>query len=110
MAAYVSRGLVSLCLLGAVALAQPAFAQKKGGTAVIGQEAGPPTLDMHFTTNIAARNVVMQIYEQLITRDESNAPMLELAAACRPAWQRARRAWRSASPPSPASGTGRSTR
>src|SRR5262249_40519637 len=78
--AYLSRSLLALSLIGALAAAPaPAFAQKKGGIAVIGQEAGPPTLDMHFTTNIAARNVVMQMYEQLMTRDESNAPMLELA-------------------------------
>jgi peptide/nickel transport system substrate-binding protein len=74
--------ILSLALAGATALtASPAWAQKKGGTAVIGQEAGPPTLDMHFSTNIAARNVVMQMFEQLITRDESNAPMLELASS-----------------------------
>ena len=78
--ACASRGILSLFLIGAaIVSAPPALAQKKGGTAVIGQEAGPPTLDMHFTTNIAARNVVMQMYEQLITRDESNAPVLELA-------------------------------
>ena len=78
--AYLSSTILSLALIGAAAFAAtPAHAQKKGGTAVIGQEAGPPTLDMHTTTNIAARNVVMQIYEQLITRDENNAPMLELA-------------------------------
>ena len=78
--AYLSGTILSLVLIGAMAVGtMPAHAQKKGGTAVIGQEAGPPTLDMHTTTNIAARNVVMQIYEQLITRDESNAPMLELA-------------------------------
>ena len=78
--AYLSSTILSLALIGAAAFAAtPAHAQKKGGTAVIGQEAGPPTLDMHTTTNIAARNVVMQMYEQLITRDENNAPMLELA-------------------------------
>jgi len=76
------RVVLSLALAGAAALAaSPAFAQKKGGTAVIGQEAGPPTLDMHFSTNIAARNVVMQMFEQIITRDENNAPMLELASS-----------------------------
>jgi peptide/nickel transport system substrate-binding protein len=63
----------------ALFVAAPASAQKRGGTAVIAQEAGPATLDMHFSTNIATRNVVMQVYEQLMTRDESNAPMLELA-------------------------------
>jgi peptide/nickel transport system substrate-binding protein len=69
VAAFLAVGLV----------VPPALAQKKGGTAVIAQEAGPPTLDMHFSTNIAVRNVVMQVYEQLVTRDETNAPMMELA-------------------------------
>jgi peptide/nickel transport system substrate-binding protein len=63
----------------AVLLSHDALAQKRGGTAVIAQEAGPATLDMHFSTNIATRNVVMHVFEQLITRDESNAPIPELA-------------------------------
>ena len=76
-----SRATTAFAALTALTLlaAPPASAQKRGGTAVIAQEAGPATLDMHFSTNIATRNVVMQVFEQLITRDESNAPMLELA-------------------------------
>lgn len=76
-----ARIRLTTALLAGLALfaAAPASAQKRGGTAVIAQEAGPATLDMHFSTNIATRNVVMQVYEQLMTRDESNAPMLELA-------------------------------
>jgi peptide/nickel transport system substrate-binding protein len=71
---------VVVALAGTALLADsPAVAQKRGGTAVIAQEAGPATLDMHFSTNIATRNVVMQVFEQLITRDENNAPLLELA-------------------------------
>jgi peptide/nickel transport system substrate-binding protein len=74
------RTATALLALAALGLgAGPAQAQKKVGTAVIAQEAGPPTMDMHFSTNIAVRNVVMQMYEQLVTRDETNAPMLELA-------------------------------
>ncbi len=74
------RTATAVAALVAVGIAaEPAHAQKKGGTAVIAQEAGPPTLDMHFSTNIAVRNVVMQVYEQLVTRDENNAPMMELA-------------------------------
>ena len=67
-------------LAGAVALAAgPAAAQKKGGNLVFAQEATIPTLDMHMSTAIATRNVAMHIYETLITRDDSNAPVLELA-------------------------------
>lgn len=74
------RTATAIAALAAIGLAvSPAYAQKKGGTAVIAQEAGPPTMDMQFSTNIAVRNVVMQMYETLMTRDENNAPMLELA-------------------------------
>jgi peptide/nickel transport system substrate-binding protein len=77
---FALRTATAILALAALGLgAAPVHAQKKGGTAVIAQEAGPPTLDMHFSTNIAVRNVVMQVYEQLITRDENNAPMMELA-------------------------------
>jgi peptide/nickel transport system substrate-binding protein len=78
--ARVARTIVGAALVALVAfMPLQAEAQRRGGTAVIAQEAGPPTLDMHFATAIATRNVSMQIYEQLITRDERNAPMLELA-------------------------------
>lgn len=40
---------------------------------VFGQEAPPPTLDPYFTTAISTRNVAMHIFEQLVTRDETNA-------------------------------------
>jgi peptide/nickel transport system substrate-binding protein len=83
MSAETSRSFIRLmpamaALAALGTLAAPADAQKMGGTAVIAQEAGPATLDMQFSTNIATRNVSMQIYEQLITRDENNAPLLEL--------------------------------
>ena len=46
---------------------------------VFGQEAQVAGLDMHFSSAISARNVAMHIYETLMTRDESNAPIHELA-------------------------------
>ena len=46
---------------------------------VFGQEAPPPTLDPYFTTAISTRNVAMHIFEQLVTRDETNAVIPELA-------------------------------
>lgn len=70
-------------LLGAGALAAaaslPASAQRRGGDIVFAQEATVPTLDMHFSTSIATRNVAMNMYECLVTRDESNAPIADLA-------------------------------
>ena len=56
-----------------------ALAQKRSPTLVFGQEATPPTLDPHFSTSIATRNVAMHIFEQLLTRDENNDVMPELA-------------------------------
>jgi peptide/nickel transport system substrate-binding protein len=56
-----------------------AQAQKRSPTLVFGQEATPPTLDPHFSTSIATRNVAMHIFEQLLTRDENNGVIPELA-------------------------------
>jgi peptide/nickel transport system substrate-binding protein len=64
-------------MLGASAL--PAAAQRRGGDLVFAQEATVPTLDMHFSTSIATRNVAMNMYECLVTRDEKNAPIPDLA-------------------------------
>lgn len=56
-----------------------ARAQRRGGTLVFAQEAAPPTLDMHNSTSIASRNIAMHVFECLVTRDERNAPVAELA-------------------------------
>lgn len=58
-----------------------AQAPRRGGNLVIATEAQPPTMDMHFSTTIATRNIAMHMYETLVTRGENNAPLLELAAA-----------------------------
>ena len=63
--------------------AQVVLAQKNSATLVLGQEATPPTLDPHFSTSIATRNVAMHVFEQLVTRDESNQVIPELAQS----WQ-----------------------
>ena len=39
----------------------------------------PPTLDPHFSTSISTRNIAMHIFEQLVTRDENNDVIPELA-------------------------------
>ena len=56
-------------------------AQKISPSLVFGQEAPPPTLDPYFTTSIATRNIAMHVFEQLITRDENNDVIPELAAS-----------------------------
>src|SRR6185436_3818532 len=49
------------------------------GNAVLAAEAQPPTMDMHFSTTIATRNIAMHMYEQLVTRGENNEVIPELA-------------------------------
>ncbi len=76
-----ARSMVAALALWAClgAVPQDAQAQKKSALLVFGQEATPPTLDPHFSTSIATRNVAMHIFEQLVTRDENNGVIAELA-------------------------------
>src|SRR4051812_3039113 len=80
-----ARLILSACVLIACSafLADGALAQKPGGRLTFGQEAPPPTLDPYFSTSVSTRNVAMQIFEQLVTRDEKNAVIPELAES----WQ-----------------------
>lgn len=64
---------------GTILVSADAHAQKMSASLVFGQEAPPPTLDPYFTTSIATRNVAMHIFEQLLTRDENNDVIPELA-------------------------------
>ena len=52
-----------------------------GGDFVFGQETNINTLDQMTSSTIATRNIAMNIYESLMTRDENNHPILELAQA-----------------------------
>lgn len=51
----------------------------KGGNLVFGQEAKVNSLDMHSSSTISTRNIAMHMYEALMTRDEGNNPIPELA-------------------------------
>ncbi len=76
------KALVGSALIGAgAALHRGAAAQapRRGGDLVFGQEATVPTLDMHFSSSIATRNVAMNMFEMLVSRDENNAPIADLA-------------------------------
>ena len=78
----------SVLLPGALAIATlasyDASAQpRRSPMLVFGQEAPPPTLDPHFSTAISTRNIAMHIFEQLVTRDEKNDVIPELAES----WQ-----------------------
>jgi peptide/nickel transport system substrate-binding protein len=76
---FASLGAIALLGTGA-ANAETFECPTEGGDLVFGQEAQVAGLDMHFSSAISARNVAMHIYETLMTRDESNNPIHELAA------------------------------
>ena len=70
--------------VAAIGVAAPAAAQqfqcgRKGGDFVFALEAKVPTLDQHATNAAQSRNVAMNIFESLLTRDENMNPTLELA-------------------------------
>jgi peptide/nickel transport system substrate-binding protein len=78
-----SAGLV-LATSGLALAAMPASAERfscptTGGHFIFAQEAQVAGLDMHFSSAISARNIAMNMYESLMTRNESNAPVHELA-------------------------------
>jgi peptide/nickel transport system substrate-binding protein len=75
-----SRTTLALSVGLAVGLATgSALAQKKGGDFVAAQPAGTNTLDPHFTASAAARNMMLSMYETLVTIDENTAPIPMLA-------------------------------
>ena len=75
--------LASILLLGfaTAANAAPFECPHKGGDLVFGQEANINTLDQMSSATISTRNIAMNIYETLMTRDENNNPILELASS-----------------------------
>jgi peptide/nickel transport system substrate-binding protein len=72
--------VLAIGLVLTLALAGPALAQKKGGDLVVAQTAGTNTLDPHFTASAAARNMMLAMYETLVTIDENASPIPMLAA------------------------------
>ena len=69
-----------LCGLASAAGAKPFKCPHVGGDLVFGQEANINTLDQMTSATISTRNIAMNIYETLMTRDENNNPILELAS------------------------------
>lgn len=66
----------------AVALTLPiasAYAQTRGGDAVVAITQAPPTLDAQITTIQSARHINLHIYETLYARDENGKPVPDLA-------------------------------
>jgi peptide/nickel transport system substrate-binding protein len=66
-------------LLPGAAQAAPFQCPTRGGDLVFGQEANVNSLDQMSSNTISTRNIAMNIYESLITRDENNNPITELA-------------------------------
>ena len=71
-------------LAGLVAAAAPARAEpfkcpRVGGNFVFGQEANINSLDQMTSSTISTRNIAMNMFESLMTRDENFSPILELA-------------------------------
>jgi peptide/nickel transport system substrate-binding protein len=82
MARFATWISVGTFALGAgVADAQTFSCPKKGGEFIFGQEAKVNSLDSHASATISTRNVAMNIYETLITRDENFNPILDLATS-----------------------------
>lgn len=61
------------------AAAAPFACPNRGGNLVFGQEANVNSLDQMTSSTISTRNIAMNIYESLVTRDENNKPIAELA-------------------------------
>lgn len=80
------RGLLAAGLSASLGLSGMAHAESfrcphTGDNFVFGQAANFDTLDQMTSSTIATRNIAMNIYEALMTRDENNHPILELARA-----------------------------
>lgn len=80
------RGLLTPFVLAAgmamtalPASAEPFKCPTSGGNFVFGQEANINTLDQMTSATISTRNIAMNIYKSLMTRDDNNNPILELA-------------------------------
>ncbi len=73
---------VACLVLGANgAEAQQFSCPKKGGEFVFAQEAKVNSLDMHTSSAISTRNIALNLFESLMTRDENFNLMPELAQA-----------------------------
>jgi peptide/nickel transport system substrate-binding protein len=69
----------ALSLATAPALADPFQCVRKGGDLTFGLEANVAGLDQHASSAASVRNVAMNTYETLMTRDDNMKPLLQLA-------------------------------
>jgi peptide/nickel transport system substrate-binding protein len=70
--------VLGLCAAGSVS-AEPFKCPHVGGNFTFGQEANINGLDQMTSGTISTRNIAMNIFESLMTRDENFNPILELA-------------------------------
>ncbi len=76
----IASGLLAALALGTAPAMAAAFkCPHVGGDFVFGQEANVNSLDQMTSTAISTRNIAMNIFETLMTRDENNHPILDLA-------------------------------
>jgi peptide/nickel transport system substrate-binding protein len=71
--------LAGLTLAASTALAAPFKCPHVGGDFVFGQEANINSLDQMTSSTISTRNVAMNMFEALMTRDENFSPILDMA-------------------------------
>jgi peptide/nickel transport system substrate-binding protein len=77
-----SAGLLAGLTLGAApALADTFKCPHVGGDFTFGQEANINSLDQMTSATISTRNIAMNVFEALMTRDENFSPILDLAAS-----------------------------
>jgi peptide/nickel transport system substrate-binding protein len=78
------KSVVQLATVAAVALSGTAWADKfqcpkTGGDITYGLEANVASLDMQANSAASTRDIAMNTYETLVTRDENMKPLLQLA-------------------------------
>jgi len=77
-----SVGLLAVLALGAAPARADRFTcPHVGGDFTFGQEANINSLDQMTSGTISTRNVAMNVFEALMTRDENDHPILDLAAS-----------------------------
>src|SRR5437868_11716360 len=78
-ATLVFSSLTALVCGAGVAEAQQFACPKKGGDFVFAEEAKVNSLDQYTSSTVSTRNITLNMYESLMTRDEKFSPMPELA-------------------------------
>lgn len=79
-AGIAALALAGLPLAGGVAAAAPFKCPTQSPRLIYAQAAQAPGFDQHFSSAVSTRNVAMLFFETLITRDENNAIIPELAS------------------------------